>query len=166
MASKADIEKLFYYHAKRVWGESVINQITFTFKVVPDKKEMMSVAYNTRPKAIHNLIVRTPLKQTVYISGKLLKMSPEDIDQIVMHEVIHIGYASHNRDFRDMIEEYGGCITTSQLEGYGYNVQVKPRANKHGRFKTIEVFEDEDTATYAAREYSREHRDMRVRVQF
>ena len=163
--TKEEIEKLFYHHAKRVWGEN-INKIQFTFSIVPGKKEMMSVAYKSRPKAIGSTLVSTPKVQNVYISDKLFNLPPEHIEQIVIHEVIHIGYSRHDEDFRRVVEKYGGTITTSQLEGYGYHVQAKPRADKRCRFKDVKVFDNLMEAEGFANVYHSENRDMRVRVQY
>lgn len=162
------IKERFLFHAHRIWGD-VIDQISFKFvKKEGKKNHTMSLAYSSRPKAFSNDLYIAPKNMTLYHSDAIFEYSKEDAEKIIIHEVIHIGYPDHNKEFLNQVVKFGGVKTISHLEGLGIQMQTKMRKNKMERYKTIRTFGDDeiDFARTEANKYAREHLDKRVRLQF
>jgi hypothetical protein len=134
------LKERFLFNARRVWGD-VIDEIHFKFtKREPKKGHVLSLAYSSRPRAISNALISAPTKMNLYYSDIIFNYSKEDIEKIIIHEVIHIGYPDHTEEFMKQVTKFGGVKSMAHLEGLGIQVQSKKRANKRGRFKTVMTF--------------------------
>jgi len=162
------LKERFLFNAHRVWGD-VIDKINFKFTKRKAKKgHVLSLAYNSRPKAISNALVSAPREMNLYYSDNIFEYSKEDAEKIIIHEVIHIGYPDHTEEFMKQVLKFGGVKTMSHLEGLGIQVQSKKRVDKRGRFKTIMTFKDDEIAIAKdeANKYAHEHRDEKLRIQY
>ena len=162
------LKERFLFNARRVWGD-VVDKINFKFTKRPPKKgHVLSLAYNLRPKAIGDALISAPRDMNLYYSESIFEYSKEDAEKIIIHEVIHIGHSNHTEEFMRQVVKFGGIKTLTHLEGLGIQLQVKKRADKRGRFKTIMTFGDDEIniARDEANEYSREHPDEKVRIQY
>ena len=165
---EAYLKERFLFNARRVWGD-VVDKINFKFTKRPPKKgHVLSLAYNLRPKAIGDALISAPRDMNLYYSESIFEYSKEDAEKIIIHEVIHIGHSNHTEEFMRQVVKFGGIKTLTHLEGLGIQLQVKKRADKRGRFKTIMTFGDDEIniARDEANEYSREHPDEKVRIQY
>jgi len=160
------VEERFLYHARRVWGDNVDN-ISFKFELRKHKIPM-TLAYNSRPQAIRNVLIQVPKNMTLYISESFFEFSEEDREKIIVHEVIHIGYSPHNQAYLTQVKKFGGVRSLTELENLGIKLQSKIRSNKRGRFKTIQSFgnDDMDEARSEMHKYANTHRDEKVRLIF
>lgn len=162
------LKERFLFNARRIWGD-VIDKINFKFTKREFKKgHILSLAYNSRPRAIGNALISAPTEMNLYYSDNVFDYSKEDAEKIIIHEVIHIGYPDHTQEFMKQVVKFGGIKTIAHLEGLGIQVQSKLRINKRGRFKTIMTFKDDEMilAQTEANKYAREHRHEKVRLQY
>ena len=160
------VKERFLHHAQRVWGDNIEN-ISFRFELRKHKVPM-SIAYNSRPQAISNVLIQVPKNMTLYISESFFDFSEEDREKIIIHEVIHIGYSPHNEAFLKQVKKFGGVRSLSELENLGIQLQSKIRKNKKERFKTIETFGNDEMveAREEMHKYANAHRDEKVRLIF
>jgi len=153
------ILKDFKKHSKKIWGNSkLIDQIEFGCKI-RKQKNMMSLAYASRPKAYSDMLFRVPKKMNLYISERSLKLPKNQFQQLLKHEAIHIGHSPHDENFRRVAKKHGIPMTLSMSEGGGYSVQIKVGS----RYRTVKTHKDLNCARAHAKQLVKEKKG-RVRV--
>lgn len=156
-----NILKDFKKHSKKLWGNSkLLDQIEFGCKI-RKQKNMMSLAYASRPKAFTDTLYQVPKKMNLYISEQSLKLPKDQFQQLLRHEAVHIGHADHNEYFRRVAKKHGIPMTFSMCEGGGYNVQIKIGS----RYRTVKTHKDLECARAHARQLVKEKKG-RVRVSY
>lgn len=117
------------------------------------------------PVAVGRHLIRYPREATLRVSDELLVMSPEHIHKILLHEAIHLGYAGHGKEFRDVAREVGAVVTTAGLETGG-KIEVQKKIG--ARFKTQREFPDseEREATAWVKAQAQAEPGSRWRIQF
>ena len=151
----------FEHWAYKIWGDTV-SRINFTYKL-RDQKYLMTVAYKLRPYAIGETLVRFPGEMTIYVSPRLTRKSKENIEKIVIHEVFHIGYSKHTKEFYRLVKKHGGVPSEIALSDERIAVQVK----RGSRYKTIRKFKDIEEARSYAELLNRKYKGQkRIRFQY
>ena len=152
----AEIESLFRQYAPKVWKNSpLLQRINFTFLLVPNKemkhKVLMSIAYSSKPWAMGDSLIQVPSSMTVKVNERMFELPPEQRLKIIIHEIVHIGYADHSENFIKLCVQHGGAPSemASGEETATYKVQVKQGA----RFVTVKNF----PITLAGKEEARKY---------
>jgi predicted SprT family Zn-dependent metalloprotease len=151
-----EIKIMFRQEVLRIWGEKVNNYLEMEYEMDQDRKTRMAIGgFKTRPKAIGNSMIYMNKHHTLYVAPHTLKLSPETIRRVVRHEVIHIGYQLHNKEFFEMCQEYGASLTCSSDASNlpPFQAQVK----EGSRYKTIRRFDKETEAVIFLKQYIREN---------
>ena len=78
-------------------------------------------------------------------------MSPLDIERLMIHEAVHIGYKLHDAHFVEMVRAYGGAVSESGLAG------VKVERKEGARYRVIATFATEGEALAWAKEERARH---------
>ena len=47
-----------------------------------------------------------PSKKNVYFSSRLIMLPEDKVDAIIVHELCHMKYKNHNKQFYDLVEKY------------------------------------------------------------
>jgi len=154
--SQSWVEDQYKLWTKKIWGEETFNKhinkiLSFTtnrndLKAAGGKATaLMALIHPGRGgKAISHTLISLPTYLKVYISDRMLDMKDkEKALKVIKHEVIHIGYSQHDKNFREMCKEFGAATTEMQAEGGGYLLQIRVKPRKYA---TIETFEDYDEA--------------------
>jgi len=127
--------------AGTIWGASVLNVEMSPEE--PAKEVLASLAYDPRGVwASGNHLVKRAPRYVLRVSSHLLEQSPVVIEQIVIHEVCHLGYPRHDADFRALVTQYGGALSEQAAMQPGVMVQRKVGA----RYQTIATFATEAEA--------------------
>ena len=155
------IKKRFIHLANEIWQSPLINKIDFTV-VVRDSETFMSLAYPHAPVAVGDILYKVPKSMRLYVSKDALMLPDTVFDDILRHEVVHIGYQYHNESFRRFALKRNIPLTFSHASGGGFLVQVqlKPR----GRYKTYKSFTNIEDMNECARELSSSGRFRGVRT--
>lgn len=124
----------FKEQASEIWGEEAIRKIDFDI-VIRNNGTMMSLAYSSRPKAFGNRLYIYPKHMRLYVRRDVLRKNPNYVIQFLRHEALHIGYPTHNEDFRRMCKDYNIPITEMQNKSHGFRVQKKIGS----RYKTKKI---------------------------
>lgn len=140
-----EIKIMFREEVLRIWGEKVNNYLEMDYQIDPDRKTRMAIGgFQQRPRAIGNRMYWMNKKHILYVAPHTLKLSPETIRRIVRHEVIHLGYQLHNKEFFEMCQKYDATLTcTAEASNLPpFQVQTK----EGNRYKTIRRFDKETEA--------------------
>ena len=63
-----------------------------------------------------------PSKKNVYFSSRLIMLPEDKVDAIIVHELCHMKYKNHNKQFYDLVEKY--------ISNYK---EIDKRLNKNGK---------------------------------
>ena len=63
-----------------------------------------------------------PSKKNVYFSSRLIMLTEDKVDAIIVHELCHMKYKNHNKQFYDLVEKY--------ISNYK---EIDKRLNKNGK---------------------------------
>jgi predicted metallopeptidase len=153
------VEDQYKLWAKKVWGENAFKHINKVLSFTTNRDDLRAAQGKGKStalmalihpgkggKAISSILISIPQYIKIYISNKMLELDDkEKALKIIKHEVIHIGYSKHDKNFRDMCKKYGAATTEVQAEeepaGYELQIRIKPR-----KYVTIEKFDDYDKA--------------------
>jgi len=147
---------MFETEVRHIWGDKVADYIEVEYVIKPQKVNM-SIGAKTIPKAINNHILFMGKHYTLYVSPQILQKPRKDVLATIRHEVIHIGYMRHTKDFFDMCKKYDACLTGESYRNKHlsmYQAQVK----KGSRYVTIKRFDDEQESFIWLKHYCQEHK--------
>lgn len=128
-----------------VWGQKQYDQIKDRIVISdesPNGGVLASLSHNGSSSAYGRVLRHIPSRMTLRISERLVLQDRATIEGILKHEAIHVGYAKHNEEFRDVAREVGAPLTESASLGVKPSVQVKDGT----RFKVYKEFDDIDEA--------------------
>lgn len=156
---------------RRAAGEVWRNWDTVEKQVVlrcePKTKQTENLASLSRsarckPMAIEDELARTCKEYVLQITPRLGTLSENQLERILRHEALHIGYPSHSKEFLDMATKVGASYSESSLDENVIKVQ-----RKEGRFyKTFHTEKTPSEAEAYGRQYAREHRGEKVRIEY
>lgn len=146
--SYAQVVSLFKSTMLKVWGTGVTthglnDKMTYFFEDPPKSKTLAAVVYKSQPlpKAMSSALLRTSSYYKAYISPRLLFEPKKLIDQVVTHEVIHIGYPHHDKHFAYMCKKHGTFSSENAMRGGKVKVQEKRGKRYYDLDKTFDDFE-------------------------
>ena len=147
--SYAQVVSLFKSTMLKIWGTGVTahslnDKMTYFFEEPPKTKTLAAVVYRSTPlpKAIGNSLIRSSSYYKAYISPRLLFEPKKLIDQVVTHEVIHIGYPHHDKHFEYMCKKHGTFSSENAMRGGKIKVQEKRGRIYIDLGKTFDNFDD------------------------
>jgi len=145
----AEVVKLFKSTMLKIWGGSVTthglyDKTTFYYEDPPKRKTLAAVIYKSQPlpKAIGDTLLRSSSYYKAYISPRLLFEPKKFIDQVVTHEVIHIGYPHHDKNFEYMCKKHGTFSSENTMRGGKIKAQEKRGSRYFDLGKTFDNFDD------------------------
>ncbi len=100
---------------------------------------------NSKPKATGRTVYRPMPNYELLLTTQLMnEYTGKALDKILLHELVHLGYAGHGPDFKAVCEEVGGVLYGAAANGTpGVHVEQK---QPNGRFKRVKTFSTESEA--------------------
>lgn len=103
--SQEEIKTLIDKLVKRVFKNQTKNLIA---RKLPYWSKVTGLTYNE--VKIRDAISRygscMPSKKNVYFSSRLIMLPEDKVDAIIVHELCHLVYKNHNKDFYNLVEQY------------------------------------------------------------
>lgn len=103
--SQEEIKTLVDKLVKRVFKNQTENLIS---KKLPYWSKVTGLTYNE--VKIRDAISRygscMPSKKNLYFSSRLIMLPEDKVDAIIVHELCHLVYKNHSKDFYDLVEQY------------------------------------------------------------
>lgn len=93
--------------------------------VEPDDKVNAALSYAGHPQAIGRSLLRRVERYTLLVSYRAMDLSADKLDKILLHELVHMGYRGHGKDFRAVCQEVGGVVSGSGITDPGVHVEKK-----------------------------------------
>jgi len=138
--SKELIKKQFITNAKKIWKNKpeFIEGIKVDVEIRDDIKHMAQLRHDARARqwASGDYIYRCPKAVTLDISKKALGIPEKQLDNIIGHEAIHLGYGRHDQNFRKLAAKHNIGVTYNEVRNLGVKLQYK----EGHRYKTHKVF--------------------------
>lgn len=128
----------------------------------PNDKVYAALAYAGQPKAVGRSILIASERYVLMVSYRAMELSEEQLRKVLLHELVHIGYRGHGRDFRDVCREVGGVVSGSGVTDPGTHVEKKIGH----RYKRVRTFDDPKEAEAWAREQLRLEPGSKWRLSF
>lgn len=106
-------EEMKYDQSKKYIDKSIkrllkINTQSIIAERLPYWSKITQVEYNE--VKIRDAITRygscMPSKKNLYFSSRLIMLPKDKIDAIIVHELCHMKYKNHNKEFYDWVEKY------------------------------------------------------------
>ena len=154
-----DAERRFMAAARRIWGDSTIDQLTFSVRVEAIKDDVLAaLSYkpaNHSRRATGSILRWAPPDKhfNLILNPRLFDKDDDVVEKIMIHEAVHIGYSRHDANFEQLVKEHGGALTENDALGLGFQVQIKEGA----RFKMLKRFDDQFEAVAWMRQQHREN---------
>lgn len=108
------------------------------FRWSPNEPTDAVLAALSHPKgptlAIDRRLLRRVAHYTLLVSFRAMELAPADLDKILKHELLHMGYPHHNADFRKVCREVGGVIADASVTG-GVEENFFEQRQPNGRYK-------------------------------
>ena len=128
----------------------VADRIVLSFEVLDERKvvgekALACVQYQgksfAKPQAIGRSILRAMPGYALVLSNRLMReYTGVALDKILLHELVHLGYGGHGKDFQHVCKEVGGVIYGAAAVSSKVYAEQK-QAN--GRYKRLHEFESE-----------------------
>lgn len=91
-------------------------------------------------RTIHQPMPEYDLLLTPYL---MVDFKGPDLDKILLHELVHLGYGGHGADFRAVCTSVGGVLYGKSVRDPGVHIEQR-QAN--GRYKRVKTFKTEPEA--------------------
>lgn len=138
-----DFKRVAYYRAvelgPQVWRNW--NFVKDDFKwtpVEPDAKVYAALSMRGRPQAVGRSVLRRAEGYKLLVSHRAMKLSQSELDKVLLHELVHIGYSGHGKDFRDVCREVGGVVSGSGITDPGVHIEKKV-GHRYRRVHTVQT---------------------------
>ena len=137
-----DFEYLFRKKSKKIWRNDILNKVNFKFSISNVPKTYASVNWKAtaKPKAYGNSLYSVAKDIEVKVKPAFFDLPKKHQKKILIHEIGHIGYPQHNKEFREFVNKFGGTISVNALTKK-YLVQVK-EGSRYVTIKEIENFDE------------------------
>lgn len=110
----------------QVWRNWASVESDFKWSAVePDAKVYAALSMKGRPQAIGRTVVRPAERYRLLVSHRAMALSQGQLDKVLLHELVHIGYSGHGKDFRDVCREVGGVVSGSGITDPGVHIEKK-----------------------------------------
>lgn len=96
-----------------------------------------------KQQAIGRSILQAADRYDLLLSAsRLMKVTAEQREKVLLHELVHLGYSGHGKDFRKVCMEVGGVISGAAVTDPGFHMEKKVGH----RYKRIMTFDTEAAA--------------------
>lgn len=130
-----------------VWENwDFVKDVFFWSPVEPSQPVLAALAYpKARTWAIGRKVIQRAPKYKLLVSFRAMTLTPEKLDAVLKHELLHIGYSGHGPDFRKVCREVGGVVGSDAVDGEAGTWFEQRQPN--GRYKKASpTFETEPLA--------------------
>ncbi len=129
--------------------------------VEPNAMVDAALSYAGSVSAMGRTLMRMAPKYTLLVSHRAMRHTQSDLDKIILHELVHIGYSGHDERFRAVCSAVGGIVSGSGVTEPGVHIEKKIGA----RYKVVHSIKETGTAgERAARHWIfTEQREMEAR---
>lgn len=146
-----------------VWKNWDFVKDHFVWSLEEPNKVYASLWCDGKQRAIGRSVIQrssTPYRLNVHHS--MLELNSAEQDKILLHELVHMGYSGHGRDFINVCREVGGAVSGSGVTEPGVHLERKVGA----RYKRMQTFHTGDSKAdeRKAREWYRAYRDEVDRI--
>jgi len=130
-----------------VWENwDFVKETFFWSPVEPSLPVLAALVYpSARTWAIGRKIIQRAPKYKLLVSFRAMTLTPEKLDAVLKHELLHIGFSGHGPDFRKVCREVGGVVGADAVDGKAGTWFEQRQPN--GRYKQASpTFESEPLA--------------------
>lgn len=130
-----------------VWENwDFVKETFFWSPVEPSLPVLAALVYpSARTWAVGRKIIQRAPKYKLLVSFRAMTLTPEKLDAVLKHELLHIGYSGHGPDFRKVCREVGGVVGADAVDGKAGTWFEQRQPN--GRYKQASpTFESEPLA--------------------
>lgn len=106
----------------------------FWSPVEPTEKVMAALSVKGKTTAIDRSVLQRAERYTLLVSHRSMDLKPEDLDKVLLHELVHMGYGGHGADFVKVCREVGGAVGSDAVTGGKEGVWFEQR-QANGRYK-------------------------------
>jgi hypothetical protein len=127
----------------RVWTNWDFVKDNFKYSFEEPTNVYASIWADGKQYAIRRKVIqksKTPYVLNIHHS--MLELTPEQQDKVLLHELVHMGYSGHSRDFITVCREVGGAVSGSGVTEPGVHLEQK----QGSRYKRIRTFDTEQKA--------------------
>lgn len=130
-----------------VWKNwDFVKDVFFWSPEEPTEKVMAALGVAGRMQAVGRSVLQRATRYRLFVSHRAMALTPEQLDRILLHELVHMGYGGHGADFRAVCREVGGVIGSDAVTGGREGVWFQQK-QPNGRYKSASpTFETRGTA--------------------
>lgn len=119
----------------------------FWSPVEPSQDVLAALAYpKARTWAVGRKLIQIAPRYSLLVSFRAEALSDAELDKVLKHELLHMGYSGHGADFRKVCREVGGVVSSNAVTGGEEGAWFEQR-QANGRYKKASpTFETEALA--------------------
>lgn len=137
-----DFKKAAFERAKvlgpEVWKNwDFVKDVFFWSPVEPSEVVLAALSYpKARTQAIGRSLLQRAARYTLLTSFRAMELNPEQLDKVLKHELVHMGYSGHGKDFIAVCREVGGTVGSAAVTG-GEEGSYFEQRQPNGRYKRV-----------------------------
>lgn len=120
----------------------------------------LSQSVHCNPMAIDDALLRFCTTYTLQLSPRIDTLNEAQLERLMRHEAIHMGYKRHDRNFIELAEKKGACFSELSIDECKVRIEVKVGS----RFKEVMCASTYEEAKRLSHQYSLDHPGERVRI--